>query len=148
MSNYDWPMNHPSDHKMDGSSVEEALIKPQESDLTTLTHSIIEWRRLKETCDSHRQQLRESSKKMKALEEIIVRVMKSHNIGALDLKSSGGRVLFRKQKRMGGLNQKTMEALITDFLKSPEQAKSLMTHIQDGRGVVIKESICYEKMDG
>ena len=74
-----------------------------------------------------------------------MRVMKSHNIGALDLKNSGGRVLFKKQKRQGALGQKNMEKLITQFLNSEEQAKKLMTHIQEGRGVVIKESIHYEE---
>lgn len=141
-THYDWPQ-HGDDQK--NTTEEIALVNPQESDLTTLTHSIIEWRRLKENNDSLRQQLRETSKKMKALEDIIVRVMKSHNIGALDLKNSGGRVLFKKQKRQGALGQKNMEKLITQFLNSEEQAKKLMTHIQEGRGVVIKESIHYEE---
>ena len=74
---------------MEGS---ETLTTPQDNDIVTLTHSIIEWRRLKEESDSYRQQLKERSKKMKVLEEVILRVMKSNNIGALDLKSSGGRV--------------------------------------------------------
>jgi hypothetical protein len=141
-THYDWPQ-YGDDQK--NTTEEIALVTPQESDLTTLTHSIIEWRRLKENNDSLRQQLRETSKKMKALEDIIVRVMKSHNIGALDLKNSGGRVLFKKQKRQGALGQKNMEKLITQFLNSEEQAKKLMTHIQEGRGVVIKESIHYEE---
>lgn len=141
-SQYDWSY-HNGDQK--NNSEEIALVTPQESDLTTLTHSIIEWRRLKDNNDSIRQQLRETNKKMKALEDIIVRVMKSHNIGALDLKNSGGRVLFKKQKRQGALGQKNMEKLITQFLNSEEQAKKLMTHIQEGRGVVIKESIHYEE---
>ena len=81
---------------MEGS---ETLTTPQDNDIVTLTHSIIEWRRLKEESDSYRQQLKERSKKMKVLEEVILRVMKSNNIGALDLKSSGGRVLYKKQKR-------------------------------------------------
>lgn len=141
-THYDWP-HQGDDQKHTGEEI--ALVTPQESDLTTLTHSIIEWRRLKENNDSLRVQLRETSKKMKALEDIIVRVMKSHNIGALDLKNSGGRVLFKKQKRQGALGQKNMEKLITQFLNSEEQAKKLMTHIQEGRGVVIKESIHYEE---
>lgn len=62
----------------------------------TLTHSIIEWRRLKEECEEAKQQLREKGKKMKVLEEVILRIMKNHNIGALDLKNSGGRVLYKK----------------------------------------------------
>jgi len=125
----------------------EALTTPQENELATLTHSIIEWRRLKEENDSRKQQLREASTKMKALEEIIVRVMKSHNIGALDLKNSGGRVLFKKQKRQAGLGQKNMEKLIAEHLESHEKAQNLMKYIQEHREVVIKETIQYEKTD-
>jgi len=125
----------------------EALTNPQENDIAMLTHSIIEWRRLKEENDSRKQQMREASTKMKALEEIIVRVMKSHNIGALDLKNSGGRVLFKKQKRQAGLGQKNMEKLIAEHLESQEKAQNLMKYIQEHREVVIKETIQYEKTD-
>lgn len=134
-SQFDWP-------ETDDVS---ALTKPEENELATLTHSIIEWRRLKEQNDTYRQVMRESGKKMRALEEIILRVMKSHNIGALDLKNSGGRVLYKKQKRQAGLGQKNMEKLMTDFLKSEDKAKEMMTYIQEHREVVIKESIAYEK---
>ena len=132
---------------MDWPDVEnkEALTNTQENELATLTHSIIEWRRLKEEGDGLKQHVREMSKKMKVLEEIIVRVMKANNIGALDLKNSGGRVLFRKQKRQAGLGQKNMEKLITDFLQSEDKARELMTYVQDHREVIVKESIHYEK---
>lgn len=125
--------------------MEESLTTPQENELAMLTHSIIEWRRLKEINDTRKQELREAATKMKALEEIIVRVMKSHNIGALDLKNSGGRVLFKKQKRQAGLGQKNMENLIATHLESQEKAQNLMKYIQEHREVVIKESIQYEK---
>ena len=125
----------------------EALTNPQENDIAMLTHSIIEWRRLKEENDSRKQQMREAATKMTALEEIIVRVMKSHNIGALDLKNSGGRVLFKKQKRQAGLGQKNMEKLIAEHLESQEKAQNLMKYIQEHREVVIKETIQYEKTD-
>lgn len=125
----------------------QALTTPQESELSMLTHSIIEWRRLKVQNDGRKQEMREANTKMKALEDIIVRVMKSHNIGALDLKNSGGRVLFKKQKRQGGMGQKIMEKLIAEHLESQEKAHHLMKYIQDHREVVIKESIHYEKTD-
>ena len=102
----------------------EALTTPQENELSMLTHSIIEWRRLKELNDARKQETREANTKMKALEDIIVRVMKSHNIGALDLKNSGGRVLFKKSKRTAGLGQKNMEKLIAEHLESQEKAQS------------------------
>ena len=123
---------------------ENQIIAPQENDLATLTYSIIEWRRLKVENDAVRDAVRERNKKMKALEEIIVRVMKSHNIGALDLKNSGGRVLFNKQKRQVGLSQKTMAKLVSEHLQSDEAALELMKYIQDHREIKIVESIRYE----
>ena len=129
---------------MDGS---ESLTTPQDNEIVTLTHSIIEWRRLKEESDSYRQQLKERSKKMKVLEEVILRVMKSNNIGALDLKSSGGRVLYKKQKRQAGLGQKNMMVLMAAALQSEAKATEVMKYIQEHREVVTKESIAYEKSE-
>ena len=129
------------------AEMEGAITTPQENEMATLTHSIIEWRRLKDDHEKLRQQLRECGTKMKKLEEIILRIMKNHNIGALDLKSSGGRVLFKKQKRQAGLGQKNMMKLISEHLQSDEKAKNLMTYIQENREVVIKESIHYEKTE-
>ena len=128
-------------------NTEGTITTPQENEMSTLTHSIIEWRRLRELCDDAKQGLRENSKKMKALEEVILRVMKNHNICALDLKSSGGRVLYKKQKRQAGLGQKNMVKLMTEGLKSEEQATALMKYIQEHREVVTKESIAYEKTE-
>ena len=113
--------------------------------MLTLTTAIVEWRRLKEESDTYRQQLKERSKKMKVLEEVILRVMKSNNIGALDLKSSGGRVLYKKQKRQAGLGQKNMAKLMAAHLQSEEKATELMKYIQDNRPVITTEKIAYEK---
>jgi hypothetical protein len=123
------------------------LTTPQENEMATLSHSIIEWRRLKDESEEYRQQLKERSKKMKALEEVILRVMKNHNIGALDLKSSGGRVLYKKQKRQAGLGQKNLVKLMSEGLQSEEKANELMKYIQEHREVLTKESIAYEKTD-
>lgn len=128
-------------------NTEGTLTTPQENEMSTLTHSIIEWRRLKEESEGVRQQLRENGKKMKTLEEVILRVMKNHNIGALDLKSSGGRVLFKKSKRQGALGQKNLVKLMSEGLQSEEKANDLMKYIQEHREVVTKESIAYEKTD-
>ena len=123
----------------------ETLTTPQDNDLATLTHSIIEWRRLKEEKDTLSQQLREKNTKMKALEKIILAVMKSHNIGALDLKNSGGRVFFKTKKTQASVGQKGMLKLIGDYLKSAEEATKLMDFVQAQRPVLVKESIHYEK---
>jgi hypothetical protein len=128
-------------------NTEGTLTTPQENEMATLSHSIIEWRRLKEEAEDFRQQLKERSKKMKALEDVILRVMKNHNIGALDLKSSGGRVLFKKSKRQAGLGQKNLVKLMSEGLQSEEKANELFKYIQEHREVLTKESIAYEKTD-
>jgi len=128
-------------------NTEGTLTTPQENEMATLSHSIIEWRRLKDESEGVRQQLRENAKKMKALEEVILRVMKNHNIGALDLKSSGGRVLYKKQKRQAGLGQKNLVKLMSEGLQSEEKANELFKYIQEHREVLTKESIAYEKTE-
>ena len=128
-------------------TTESSLSTPQENEMSTLTHSIIAWRDLKEKAEQMRQDLRETTKKMKALEDVILRVMKNHNIGALDLKSSGGRVLFKKQKRQAALGQKNMAKLVSEHLQSEEKAQDLLKYLQEHREVIEKESIHYEKTD-
>ena len=133
------------DNQVVGGS--ESLTTPQDNDMLTLTTAIVEWRRLKEESDTYKQQLKERSKKMKVLEEVILRVMKSNNIGALDLKSSGGRVLYKKQKRQAGLGQKNMMTLMAAALQSETKATEVMKYIQEHREVLTKESIAYEKSE-
>ena len=67
------------------------------------------------------------------------------NIGALDLKNSGGRVLFKQQKRQAALGQKNMEKFMAEYLQSQEKATELINFLQEKREIVIKESIRYEK---
>ncbi len=129
------------------TNIEGTLITPQESDMTTLTHSIIEWRRLKEESEEYRQQLKERAKKMKALEEVILRIMKNNNIGALDLKSSGGRVVYKTSKRQAGIGQKDLAKLMSEGLQSEEKATELLKYIQEHRKVVTTDKIAYEKTD-
>jgi fructose-1,6-bisphosphatase len=127
------------------SASENSIVVPQENELGTLTNFIIEWQRLKEETTDMRQVMREKNKKMKAIEEVIVRIMKSNNIGALDLKNSGGRLLFKKKKCQSGLGQKNMLKLMAEHMQSMDKATELIKYIQDNRTTVTKESIQYEK---
>lgn len=118
---------------------------PQDGDISSLTHGIVEWRRLTEEVKEYRQMIRERTKKMKALESVILRVMKDHNIGALDLKNSGGRVLFKKSKRQAGLGGKNLQKYLTEFFKSEPRALEAIRYIQEHRETVMKESLLLEK---
>lgn len=127
--------------------MEGTVAKNQDNDMTTLTNAIIEWKRLKDSCEYARDELRQNTKSMKINEDIILNIMKNHSIGALDLKNSGGRILCKKQKRQKGIGHKNMVKLMAEHLKSEEEANKLMKHIQDSREVVTVEKIAYEKTD-
>jgi hypothetical protein len=71
--------------------------------------------------------------------------MKSHNIGALDLKNSGGRVFFKTKKTQASVGQKGLVKHIGDYLKSAEEAAKLVEYLHAQRPVLVKESIHYEK---
>jgi hypothetical protein len=118
----------------------------QEGDLVNLTHAIVEWRRIVEEIADYRLQIRERNKKVKALEEVILRVMKNNNIGALDLKNSSSRILFKRQKRQTGLGPKNLQKYLTEYLKSETKAAEALKFINEHREVVTRESLALEKM--
>jgi hypothetical protein len=114
---------------------------PQEGDISSLTHAIVEWRRLTEEVSDYNQRVRERRKKLKALEEVIVRVMKTNNIGALDMRSSGGRVMFKKTKRQEGLGGKNLQKHLTGYFKSEQRANEVIQYINENRSSTVHESL-------
>jgi hypothetical protein len=70
--------------------------------------------------------------------------MKRFSIGALDLQSSGGRILYEKRKVVAGLNPKSLEDMLKDYLKSEDEAKKIVEFIKENRETRVKESLKYE----
>ena len=124
---------------------------PQESEQTpeqemaTLKEIIMAWREIEDDLSTLNSQIREKKKKQKTMEEIILRIMKKNNIGALDLKGSGGRLLYRRQTMKGTLNVKTLTEMLTTHLKSETAATEALKFINEHRGAKVKESLMYEK---
>ena len=77
-----------------------------EQDLQQLPQMITAWKKVREESVALKQQLREKKVGQKALEEVIMRTMKRHSIGALDLKQSNGRIMYKNKKTKGSLTQK------------------------------------------
>jgi hypothetical protein len=120
-----------------------ALTEQQE--LQTLRQIIVTWRELESEVSDLSQQVREKKKRQKALEEMILRIMKKHNIGALDLKGSGGRILYRRQSTKTGLNPKVLTGLLAAHLKSETAAAEAIKYINEHREAKVRESLLYEK---
>ena len=124
-------------------TVQEAVTPEQE--MQTLKEIIMAWREIEGELTTLNTQIREKKKKQKTMEEIILRIMKKNNIGALDLKGSGGRLLYRRQTMKGTLNVKTLTEMLTTHLKSEAAAVEALKYINENRGAKVKESLMYEK---
>jgi hypothetical protein len=125
----------------DAGGVIANMSAPQEGDISSLTHAIVEWRRLMEEVSDYNQRVRERRKKLKALEEVIVRVMKTNNIGALDMRSSGGRVLFKKTKRQESMGGKNLQKHLTGYFQSEQRANEVIQYINEHRSSTVHESL-------
>lgn len=135
----------------------QVAIESQNGEATTLPTSsdsnetvqldlvINTWRDLHKEIDELNSQLKEKKKRSKALEEMILRIMKKNNIGALDLTRTGGRILYRRQTTKAGLGQKDMIRLLAEHLKSEQAAAQALQYVAEHRGSKVKESLLYEK---
>jgi hypothetical protein len=130
------------------NAVAEALDGPpmtEQQELQMLRQIIVTWRELERKASELSAEAREKKKRQKALEEMILRIMKKYNIGALDLKGSGGRLLYRRQASKTGLNPKLLSGLLADHLKSETAAAEAIKYINEHRGSRVRESLLYEK---
>ena len=117
----------------------------EQQELENLRQIIKTWREIESEVSTLNAQVREKNKRKKALEEMILRIMKKYNIGALDLKGSGGRLLYRKQTTKAALNPKVLTGLLSTHLKSETAAAEAIKFINENREARPRESLLYEK---
>lgn len=117
----------------------------EQQELQNLRQIIVTWRELEAEASTLSAQMREKKKRQKALEEMILRIMKKYNIGALDLKGSGGRLLYRRQTTKAALNPKVLTGLLATHLKSETAAADAIKYIGENRESRVRESLLYEK---
>jgi hypothetical protein len=129
----------------DGEPVVMAPPMTDQQELQSLKEIIISWRQIEGEVSDLKEQMREKKKKQSTLEEMILRIMKKHSLGALDLKGSGGRLLYRRQTTKGTLNVKSITEMLAQHLKSETAAADAIKFINEHRGAKVRESIQYEK---
>lgn len=123
-----------------------SLVPTTDNDLSNLSNIIVEWRRIRDEGAEFRQRARECNKRMKVLEEVILRVMKGNNIGALDLKNSGGRILYKKTKYHESLCPKNIQKYMAECLNSNDEAVKIMNFINNKRETSIRDKLAYENI--
>ena len=115
------------------------------NELKQLSTIITNWKEITAEMKTMNEQVREKRKRLKVMEEMILRIMKKHNIGALDLKGSGGRILYRRSSSKSGINDKVLFGLLSEHLKSETSAAEAVKYITEHRETKSKESLVYEK---
>ena len=118
---------------------------PSQSEMTQLSTAIQEWKRVHDELVEVRQDMREKGKRVKVLESVIMQIMKKNNIGALDLRSSGGRLLYKKKASKTGFSPKTLMKLLSDHFKSETKAAEVLSYITTNRESKVRELLAYEK---
>ena len=113
---------------------------------------LTQWKRIQEEkrtlIESKRvimEQISEHDKRCAAMEVMIMGTMKKHSIGALDLKSSNARVLYKKSTRKTAIAKKDVMKLMAEHLKSEKAAKDLQEFLDTKRPTKVKEALIYEK---
>ena len=131
--------------QQDSTTVVDTNPLTEQQELQNLRQIIVTWRDIEGEVSTLSAQIREKNKRKKALEEMILRIMKKYNIGALDLKGSGGRLLYRKQTTKATLNPKVLTGLLATHLKSETAAAEAIKYINENREARPRESLLYEK---
>ncbi len=134
-----------SNHSGESLNLEGGSASAAPVDTSNLGTIVQEWRRLEEEISAHKQAAREKGKKLKVLEGIIMNIMKQNSIGALNLQSSGGRILYKQSNTKESLAPKTLERLLTEHFQSAEKAAEALRFIQEHRGLKIVDKIRYQR---
>ena len=123
------------------------IVPPTKEDIQQLSEAIKAWHTTFEKITSARQIIKEESKRQKTLESLIVNMMKNHAIGALDLKASGGRILYKKQKRTNAVPKKDMLPLLAEHLGDEKKAREALEFLEKHKTSEWKEGLRYEKLE-
>jgi len=130
----------------DSSQASNQLVVQGPMDTVNLATIVTEWRKVHDEISQLRQQASEKAKRANVLEGIIMNIMKQQNLGALDLKQTGGRILYNKKQRKEGLNGKVIQKLLTEHLKDGAKAAEAVKYLTEHREAVVKEKLAYEKL--
>ena len=121
---------------------------PNQDEITALSQTLRQWYSSFEAIEKAKQSIKEETARMKTLETMVVAMMRNHAIGALDMSSTGGRVIYKKDKRIAPVSKKDMFSILADHQQSEEKAREILNFIDQHKTVVWKESLSFELLDG
>lgn len=129
-------------------------MEDEQTDFKNLPTLLTEWKKLQEerqkVVDEKKkinERIREHDKRAEAMQKMILPIMKKNSIGALDLKSSNARALFKKRVIKSPLGIKEMKKYFKEHFKEGDEANKLLEFLDTKRETIIRESLVYEKND-
>ena len=120
---------------------------PNQEEINTLSQTLRQWHASFEAIETSKQNIKEETARMKTLESMIVSMMRNHAIGALDMSSTGGRVIYKKDKRIAPVSKKDMFSLLVDHQQSEEKAREIIEFIDQHKTIVWRETLSYEVIE-
>jgi hypothetical protein len=134
------------------TSASGALGDDEQNEFQNLPTLLSQWKKIQEDKERYikqkkeiSQQIREQDKRSAAMETMIMTTMKRHGLGAIDLKSSGARVLYKKRTSKAPIAKDDLLKHVSEYLKSPEEGRKFVQFLNDKKEVVVKERLFYEK---
>ena len=134
------------------ASQQEPLTVEDQQEFQNLPTLLTQWKRIQEEKRKLVEQMRVLKEQISGhnmqcsvMETMIMGTMKKHSLGAIDLKSSGARVVYKRKSTKAPISKKDMEKHLTEHLKSQEAAKTLMDFLATKRETKVKEALVYEK---
>ena len=124
-------------------------------DFKNLPNLLTEWKKIQEEKQKLieerkkvAERIREQDKRAEAMQGMILKIMKNNSIGALDLKSSNARALYKKRVIKSTIGQKDLKKHLAEHFKSDEEANKLLEFLDTKRDTTVKEKLVYEKNQG
>lgn len=110
-----------------------------------LTNLIREWRALEADLNELSVELREKRKRVKAVREMIINIMKGNKIGALNI--SSGAVMTRTKSTKAPLTKKYITETLVDFFKGNRaQAEACAAFLDEHRPLKSTDSLTLEPL--
>jgi hypothetical protein len=121
---------------------------PNQDEINVLSQTLRQWYSSFDAIEKAKQNIKEETARMKTLESMVVNMMRNHAIGALDMSSTGGRVIYKKDKRIAPVSKKDMFSILAEHQNSEDKAREILEFIDKHKTVVWKESLSFELIDG
>ena len=119
-------------------------LPPNQEEISILSQTLRQWYSSFENIEKAKQSIKEETARMKTLEGMVVSMMRNHAIGALDMASTGGRVLYKKDKRTAPVSKTQMFSILAEHQQSEDKAREIMEFIDKHKTIVWRESLSYE----